>query len=469
MTETKTIPEALTSAVRDHVAADKETIKSQLATMISYPSVHGTEETQQACADTAQAVADMFAEVGVELQQHHTVDGSISLTGTIEGTNPEADDHRTVLLYSHYDVQPAGDLEAWESDPWTLEERDGRYYGRGAADCKGNVAMHLAALRALNSLRESGTVDKLPTIKILVEGSEERGSAGLSNLLKTQPELFQADVILIADVGNAAVGQPTLVTTLRGSADLDVTVSTLKRPVHSGMFGGAAPDALAALIRILDSLRDDTGTTVVDGLDCSQRWTGLPYDDATFRSDAAVLDGVELLSEAEGAEASVADLTWARPALTVTGIDCPPATNAINAIPATAMAHLNLRVPAGIDPVEAQDALEAHVKAHAPWNVQVDIKRDDVAHPFGANVEGAVVQHVAASLAAAYGKETVSMGEGASIPLCAELLEAVPGADIALYGVEEPLCAIHSPNESVDAGEIRDIAVAEALFLATIL
>lgn len=455
------INKELTDSLRNHITAQRDTIRTQLTELVSYPSVHGTEETKQACVDAAQAVTDMYAELGIELKHHHTVDGSIALSGFVPGSSESA---KTVLLYSHYDVQPAGDESAWTADPWTLDERDGRWYGRGTADCKGNVVMHLAALRALRDDAVASQIE-MPNLKIVVEGSEERGSAGLNNLIATQPELFDADVILIADVGNAEVGQPTLVTTLRGTADVEVRVDALAGPVHSGMFGGAAPDALAALIRMLDSLRDENGFTAIDGLDCSQRWEGLEYEPETFRADAGVLDGVELISDEN---TSVSDLTWARPAVIVTGIDCPPATNAVNAIASTAKAHINFRIPGGVDPAEAQEALENHLRAHAPWGVKVTVDRDELANPFRANVEGEVVQLVSDSLAAAYGKETATLGEGASIPLCATLLEAVPGADIALYGVEEPQARIHSADESVDPNEIRDIAIGEAIFLASI-
>ncbi|MDO5030567.1 MAG: dipeptidase [Corynebacterium sp.] len=455
------INKELTDSLRDHISAQRDTIRTQLTKLVSYPSVHGTAETKQACIDAAQAVTDMYAELGIELEHHHTVDGSIALSGFVPGSSESA---KTVLLYSHYDVQPAGDESAWTADPWTLDERDGRWYGRGTADCKGNVVMHLAALRALRDDAISDQVE-MPNIKIIVEGSEERGSAGLNNLIATQPALFDADVILIADVGNAEVGQPTLVTTLRGTADVEVRVDALEGPVHSGMFGGAAPDALAALIRMLDSLRDENGFTSIDGLDCSQRWEGLEYDPETFRADAGVLDSVDLISDDN---TSVSDLTWARPSVIVTGIDCPPATNAVNAIPATAKAHINFRIPGGVDPAEAQEALENHLRAHAPWGVKVTVERDELANPFRANVEGEVVQLVSDSLSAAYGKETATLGEGASIPLCATLLEAVPDADIALYGVEEPQARIHSADESVDPNEIRDIAIGEAIFLASI-
>lgn len=448
---------AAADRARELITNDMETVKAQLAHLISFASVHDEPSTVDECAGAAEAAREFFAEAGFDLTARQTVDGSITLLGH----RPAPEGRPTVLLYSHHDVQPAGDVSEWTADPWTLDERDGRWYGRGTADCKGNVVMHLAALRALATMG----VD-LPGLRIVVEGSEERGGAGLDHLLRTEPELFASDVILIADVGNVAVGKPTLVTTLRGTADVDVRVDTLAGPVHSGMFGGAAPDALATLIRLLDSLRDGDGNTSIDGLDCTARWEGNPYDAETFRSDAGVLDDVALMPDVS--DASVADLTWARPALIVTGIDCPPATNPVNAIPSTATAHLNLRVPPGMDPQSAQDALVAHLEAHSPATAKVTVTRDIVAKPFSANVDGAAVQHLQDALTASYREETVHTGEGASIPLCAGLTEAVPDADIILFGVEEPQCRIHSADESVDPNEIRDIAVAEAAFLATI-
>lgn len=451
-----------TEFLRRHVAADRDFARDALAELVAFPSVHGDPATESACREAAAAVRARFAAEGVDLDAHVTVDGSIALTGHV----PSDAGQPTVLLYSHYDVQPAGDVTAWTGDPWTLEERGGRWYGRGTADCKGNVVMHLTALRALKALRAENPEMRMPGLRIIVEGSEERGSAGLHDLIATCPELFDADVILIADVGNVAVGEPTLVTSLRGTADVDIKVETLAGPVHSGMFGGPAPDALGALIRLLDSLRDADGNTAIDGLDCTQTWPGAAYDPETFRGDAGVLDGVDLMSDVS--DASVADLVWARPTVIVTGIDCPPATNAVNAVPAAATAHINLRVPPGMDPQEAQDRLVEHLEAHVPWHARVTITRDVVAEAFAANVDGDVVKHLEYCLGAAYGKDPVRTGEGGSIPLCASLLEAVPGADLALFGVEEPLCRIHSADESVSPEEIRDIAVAEALFLATI-
>uniref|UniRef100_UPI001891BD5D M20/M25/M40 family metallo-hydrolase n=1 Tax=Dietzia sp. SYD-A1 TaxID=2780141 RepID=UPI001891BD5D len=360
-----------------------------------------------------------------------------------------------------------GDPDEWTTPPWELTERDGRWYGRGAADCKGNLVAHLTALRALAALEGPDPLDPLNGlgIRIVVEGSEETGGGGLDELVATRPDLVAADAILIADSGNVSVGEPTLTTSLRGIANVVVVVDTLEAGVHSGQFGGAAPDALGALVSILASLRDPgTGATTVDGLDFSGRWPGRPYDEDAFRADAGTLDGVQ-----PSTAAPLADLVWSRPAVTVLGIDCPPVEGAIAAVQPHARALVNLRVPPGTDPLEAQELLAAHIERRRPWNARVSVERETVGFPFSSvPADGSDPVHdlLSECLAQAYGTtEVAEVGSGGSIPLCTALRDAHPRAGIALFGVEDPAAAIHSPDESVDPGEIERIALAEAAFL----
>jgi acetylornithine deacetylase/succinyl-diaminopimelate desuccinylase-like protein len=390
---------------------------------------------------------DAFSGVGMQdVGAHETSDGSKAVYGLIPGPPGAA----TVLLYFHHDVQPAGD-EGWKSPPWELTERDGRWYGRGAADCKGSIAVHLTALRALQG--------ELPvTVKIVGEGSEEQGTGGLEAFVPQNPELLQADAILICDTGNVAVGVPTLTASLRGMARVWVTVRTLASPVHSGMYGGAAPDALLALVRMLATLRDDDGSTTVRGLDSTQTWSGAAYSVDEFRKDAGVLDGVDVLGEP-------ADRLWARPAATVLGIDCPPVVGSAAAVPNEARARIDLRIPPGTDPQDAQTKLVEHLEAVAPWNVRLEFEREAAGAPFQASVEGPAFETMSAAMRDAYGRDVSMAGQGGSIPLCNALQETFPEAEIMLLGVEEPLCLIHSPNESVDPNEIERLALAEALFL----
>ncbi|WP_054247536.1 dipeptidase [Rhodococcus opacus] len=441
----------MSDEIRSTVAALMPTARDELAELVAMRSVADPRQfPPEECVRAAEWVRDAFIGAGIgHVELLETSDGSHAVVGH----QPAPDGAPTVLLYCHYDVQPPGDEKLWHTDPFTLTERDGRWYGRGAADCKGNIVMHLLALRALGTPFPVG-------ISIVAEGSEEMGTGGLENLVEARPELFDADMILVVDTGNAAVGSPTVTTTLRGIANVVVHVETLTGEVHSGMFGGPAPDALAALVQMLATLRDADGNTVVDGLESDQKWTGVDYSEAQFRTDAGVLDGVRLAGSS-----SVADAVWARPALTILGIDCPPVVGSAAAIQPRASARLNLRVPPGMDPQKAQDALAAHLENAAPWNARVTVEREAVGSPFRATTDGPGYAALGAAMEEAFGKELGTVGQGGSIPLCNVFSAVVPTAEIALIGVEEPRCLIHAPNESVDPGEIENLAVAEALFL----
>lgn len=445
--------------IAKHVHNDRDEIFSQLKALVSFNSVHGQPELKDETVGAAKWVEDAFCDAGFSVEAIETEDDSIALVGEKKG----AENAPTVLLYSHYDVVPAGDKDEWATDPFALTERESadgstRWYGRGAADCKGNIAMHLAALRAVET---NGGSDL--NLKVLIEGSEEQGGEGLSGLIAKRPELFAADVILIADAGNAAVGTPTLVTSLRGGAQVKVTVSTLDAPVHSGQFGGAAPDAVKALMRAIDSLTDEHGRTQIDGIDCTATWEGQGYPAEQFRADAKVLEGTALMGE-DGVDA-VADLIWARPSIAVTGFTSTPVDKAVNAVAHTAQANLNVRVPATMDSQEVADAVAAHLKSHVPWGAHINVDIWDVNRGFSTDPSSEALSTLGQCLAEAYGTETVTMGMGGSIPLTVELQEAHPTVQIALFGVEEPTCTIHSANESVDPGEIEHVAAAEALFL----
>jgi acetylornithine deacetylase/succinyl-diaminopimelate desuccinylase-like protein len=225
------------------------------------------------------------------------------------------------------------------------------------------------------------------------------------------------------------------------------------------MFGGAAPDALAALIHMLDTMRDEQGNTTIRGLDGTQKWSGAAYPPEQLRKDAGVLDGVDVLGE------DVADTLWARPAATVLGIDCPPVVGSSAAVPNEARARIDLRVPPGIDPKEAQSKLIEHLEAVAPWHVQLAFEREADGQPFKGATEGSGFDAMSAAMQDSYGRDVTLQGQGGSIPLCTVFQETYPDAEIMLLGVEEPMCLIHSPNESVDPGEIEHVALAEALFM----
>ena len=438
--------------LRERVAQLMPQAHQELAELVAVKSVADPRQfPAQECERAAQWVRDKFAEVGfTDAHLAETADGSNAVVGFRPCADPDAP---TVLLYAHYDVQPPLDDDAWRTPPFELTEVDGRWYGRGSADCKGNIVMHLAALRALGE-------DVGVNLKLVVEGSEEQGTGGLEEYVPGHADQLRADAIIVADTGNAAVGYPAATVSLRGMVNVVVTVEALTSEIHSGMFGGPAPDALAALVAILATLRDAHGNTTIAGLDSSRRWEGAPYPTEQFVSDAGLLDGVQLLGDG-----SVSDMLWARPAATILGIDCPPVLGSSAAVVPRAAARINLRIPPGTTPEAAESALVAQLRGAAPWGVHVTVEVEATGSPFEASTDGPAYQALAEAAQEAYGRPIARLGQGGSIPLCTALAQTFPGAEVILIGVEEPLALIHAPNESVAPSEIEDMALTEALFL----
>ncbi|MGW9452081.1 M20/M25/M40 family metallo-hydrolase [Streptomyces sp. NPDC055632] len=428
--------------------------RTELAELVAFESVADENVAPRSeCEAAANWVADALrAEDFQDVALLDTPDGSQAVYGILPGPAGAP----TVLLYAHYDVQPKLDESAWLSPPFELTERDGRWYGRGTADCKGGVILHLLALRALKA---NGGVPV--TVKVIVEGSEEQGTGGLERYAEEHPELLTADTIVIGDAGNFRVGLPTVTATLRGMTMIRVEIDTLEGNLHSGQFGGAAPDALAALIRVLDSLRGPDGSTVVDGLPGDQVWEGLQYPEENFRQDAKVLPGVDLPGGG-----TVADRIWARPAVTVVGIDCHPVAGATPSVPRTARAQISLRVPPGQDAAEATKLLFAHIENHTPWNARVTMEQVGQGQAFQADTSSPAYASMAEAMEVAYpGQEMQTAGLGGSIPLCSTLASLYPEAEILLIGLSEPEAQIHAPNESVSPEELERLSVAEAHFL----
>jgi cysteinylglycine-S-conjugate dipeptidase len=438
--------------LRARVASLMPRAQKELAELVAIRSVADPRQyPAEECERAARWVHGKFTELGfADARLAETADGSLAVVGSRPCDNPRAP---TVLLYAHYDVQPAIDESAWHTPPFRLTEVGDRWYGRGSADCKGNIVMHLTALRALDG-------DIPVNLKLVVEGSEEQGTGGLEQFVIANPDLLRADAILVCDTGNASVGRPATTVSLRGMVNVVVTVEALASELHSGMFGGAAPDALAALVYVLATLRDLDGNTTVRGLSGDQTWSGEPYPLRQFRDDAGVLDGVAVLGRGR-----VSDMLWARPALTILGIDCPPVVGSAAAITPRAAARLNLRIPPGTTASHARAALISHLEAAAPWGVRVIVETEATGAPFSTATNGPAYRAMSAAMQESYGTPMTTLGQGGSIPLCNTLASTYPDAEIILMGVEEPRSLIHAPNESVSPQEIAAMAMTEARFL----
>lgn len=444
-----------TSELKARIAGLMPQCKTDLSDLVALKSVADPDEQPiSECHKAADWIVQKFTDAGLqEMTRHTTSDGSDCVTGYAPGP----DGAPTVLLYCHYDVQPPLGEDNWRTPVWQLTEgEDGRWYGRGTADSKGNILAHLTALRALKALDGSFPV----SVRFLAEGSEEQGTGGLEEFVPKHADLLLADAICVVDVGNEAVGHPTLTTSLRGMATVDITLTALTGPLHSGVFGGAAPDALIGLIKVLASLHDNDGNTTIDGLDNNNVWQGSDYSAEQFRSDANVLDGVELTGNG-----CVADMLWSRLVATVLGIDVPAVEGSVSAIQASARARISLRVPPPLDAIRAQEALVSHLQSRIPWHLRSRIEKIDASDPFSGSLSGPAFDAMKAAMEESYGQPITTQGQGGSIPLCNVFQTTFPEAEIMLYGVEEPRCLIHAPNESVSPSEIENIALAEALFL----
>lgn len=365
----------------------------------------------------------------------------------------------TILLYAHHDVQPVGDESLWESAPFEPTVRDGRLYGRGAADDKAGVMAHVGALRAL--VEVLGTDFDLG-VNLFIEGEEEAGSASFAQFLSDNAEALRADVIVVADSGNWDATTPALTVSLRGNARFTLTVKTLEHASHSGMFGGAVPDAMLATIRLLATLWDDDGAVAVAGL--AERDAETPdYTEETLRSEAGLPDGVTPIGRG-----TILSRIWNKPTVTVTGIDAPSVKNASNTLTPEVSVVISSRVAPGQPAREAYAALEAHLRAHAPFGAQLTFRDVDCGDSFLVDTSGWAVAQAREALADGYGVEPVDIGVGGSIPFISDLVREFPAAQILVTGVEDPHARAHSPNESLHLETFRHALVSEALLLESL-
>lgn len=377
--------------------------------------------------------------------------GHPSVLGELRAEDADAP---TVLLYAHYDVQPWGDADDWETPAFEPVVRDdGRLYGRGTADDKSGITIHAAVARVFGG--------RPPVhLKIVVEGEEETGVSALGQHIRSAPSRFAADAIVICDVGNPVSGSPTLTTSLRGITSVLLEVRTLEGEKHSGLVGGAAPDALIAMAKVIATLQDDQGNCAIPGL-VHGTWDGADVGEEAYRAMAGLLPEVERTGGG-----SIADHLFARPSVNVLGLDAPPVHGARNILIDVARAKISVRIPPGQDAQDAQAALIKHLGDVAPWGAQITITPLEAVPGFAVPIGGPVHAVAKAALAQAYGAPTGLAGCGMTIPLVHDLAAALPEAELLLWGTEEPRSMIHAPNESVDPAELERVALGETLFLS---
>lgn len=361
----------------------------------------------------------------------------------------------TILLYAHHDVQPWGDEALWRTPPFEPTEIDGRLYGRGASDDKAGVITHIAAIRAL-----AETVDPEIGLALFIEGEEEHGSRSFSRFLALHADVLRADLIVVADSDNWSVDTPSLTVALRGNAAFNVTVTTLEHASHSGMFGGAVPDAMLAFSKLAASFWGEDGSVAVEGLTAAD--LDVPeQSEQHVRDEAGLLEGVELIGTGP-----VLSRLWAKPAITITGIDAPSVPDASNTILPTVRFRVSARIAPGQTAADAFGALQRHIEANTPFGAHIAYDNVDLGDPFLVDASGWGATETKRAMTDAWGAEPVEAGIGGSIPFIADLVRQFPEAQILVTGVEDPGTMAHSPNESQHLGVLRKAIAAEALLLS---
>ncbi|WP_405471815.1 dipeptidase [Paenarthrobacter ilicis] len=447
--------EALTEAVRESFANTLGSLKELVAIPgIAWPSFDPAELDK-----SAGAVSDLVKAAGMEDVRILRCDKADGTPGgpAVVARRPAADGKPTILLYAHHDVQPPGDRSLWDSEPFVAEERDGRLYGRGAADDKAGIMAHLAAYSAVTKVLG----DRFGLgVTFFFEGEEEAGSPTFRPFLEEHQELLRADVIVVADSSNWKVGVPALTTSLRGLVDGTFEVRVLEHAVHSGMFGGPVLDAPTLLSRLIATLHDDQGNVAVSGL-VSRDDVTVDLTEEEYRADASVLDGVRLAGSG-----SIASRMWTKPALSIIGMDVPAVDVASNTLIPSARAKFSMRLAPGQDPEAAMEALRSHVQAHAPFGAKVTFTPGERGDAFSTDTSSAAARVALWALAESWGVQPVEMGIGGSIPFIADLMEVYPEVQILVTGVEDPDSRAHSANESLHIGDFQHAVLAEALMLA---
>jgi len=415
--------------------------REELYEFLRIPSISTDGEHKQDVRAAAGWLADRLEEAGLSSEVVDTPGHPIVL-GEWRGV-PDAP---TVLIYGHYDVQPPDPLDEWTSPPFEPTERDGRMYGRGTADDKGQLYMHVKALEAHLAANGSLPVN----VVFLAEGEEEIGSPNLVPFVEAHRDRLACDLVLISDTEMFEEGLPSLLFSLRGLSYFELSVKGARSDLHSGSYGGAVTNPANALASIIASLHDENGHITVAGFyDDVVEWdeetladiAALPHDNASFQKEL----GLDALAGEEGY--TTLERLWIRPSCDVNGLlSGYTGPGAKTVLPNKAMAKVSFRLVPNQNPTRIRDLFEAHVRSVTPPGVTVDIREIHGGRPWKARLQGPFFDAAREALEEAYGRRPVPMGGGGSIPIVVDFEEQLK-APALLIGFSLPGSNLHAPDE----------------------
>jgi cysteinylglycine-S-conjugate dipeptidase len=439
--------------------------RAEVEALVRIPSISADPSKRADVVASADATVALLEVHGLERVRVERVAGSHPyVIGEWLHAGPDVP---TVLLYAHHDVQPPGRVDRWTSDPFEPTERDGRLYGRGTADDKAGAVAHAQVVGAW--LASSGEIPC--NVRILVEGEEEIGSPNLEPFLREHADELRSDVFVLADAGQWDVGVPGITYSLRGVASCDVILRSIDGPLHSGITGGAVPDPVQAMARLLASMTDDHGMVTIEGFA-----DGLVEPSPEERAAIADLGGERGFARAYGLRPGVAiigdpeaplyERIWRQPALTVIGFDAHPIAGSSNQIVAECRARLSFRLAPGQLPDRVLAAVRRHVDSFTPWGLEVEVVAHEGSPAWTTDPSGPAFDACRRALRSGFGVDAVAMGIGGSIPFVGPFAAAFGGIPALLIGPEDPYSRPHGEDESLHLGDFANLIASEIHLLA---